>query len=260
VFRAPEQGGELPRLYGGLIVAQALGAASRTVAPERRAHSLHCYFLRMGSHGLPVDYTVERTRDGRSYSSRRVVARQDDSVIFAMAASFHADEPGLEHQVAMPVTPGPEGLPPMGDVLRFPGPGSTTFDLIEVRMQPSFAKRDPKADPEEHRQLWFRSAAPLGDSPSEQECLLGFASDLMPSLIVLSRHGIPPTKRTETASLDHAVWFHRPFRADRWLCYDQVSPVAFGGRGLFTGRIFTEEGLLVASVLQEVQLRVRDRA
>jgi acyl-CoA thioesterase-2 len=259
VFRAPEQGGELPRLYGGLIVAQALGAASRTVEAARRAHSVHCYFLRMGSQLLPVDYSVERTRDGRSYSSRRVVARQDGSVIFTMAASFHGDEQGLEHQVPMPQTPGPESSSPMSEVLRFPGPGSTTFDLIEVRMQPAFARRDPKADPDEHRQLWFRSAAPLGESPWEQECLLGFASDLMPSLIVLSRHGIPPTKRTETASLDHAVWFHRPFRADRWLCYDQVSPVAFGGRGLFNGRIFNEEGLLVASVVQEVQLRVRDK-
>jgi acyl-CoA thioesterase-2 len=211
----------------------------------------------MGSERQPVQYRVERTRDGRSYSSRRVVAQQDGSVIFTMSASFHGRESGFEHQVAMPETEGPEGMTSMTEVLGFPGPGSPIFEIIDVRMPRSFAARDRKADPEEHRQLWFRSAQPLDEDPVSHACLLAFASDLMPSLVVLSRHGIPSRDRIETASLDHAVWFHRPFRADRWLCYDQASPVAYGGRGLFTGRIFTEEGVLVASVMQEVLLRVR---
>lgn len=207
---------------------------------------------------MPVTYEVERTRDGRSYSSRRVVARQDDSVIFMLAASFHGEEDGLEHQVPMPETVGPEGLPSMGEVMPFPGRGST-FEVIDVRMPRVFAARDRKAEPGEHRQLWFKAAGPLRDEPSSHACLLAFASDLMPSLVVMSRHGALPMERVETASLDHAVWFHRPFRGDRWLCYDQASPVAHGARGLFTGRVFTEEGVLVASVVQEVMLRVRGR-
>jgi len=212
----------------------------------------------MGTQRLPVDYTVERTRDGRSYSNRRVVAAQEGSVIFVMGASFHADEPGLEHQLPMPVVgERPDELPSIHDAVRFPGGMRSTLGVIDVRVPAGYTVRHTRAEPAEHRHMWFRSSTALGDSPAEHVCLLAFASDLMPSLIVLSRHAVSHREGFETASLDHAIWFHRSFRADRWLCYDQLSPVAFGGRGLFTGSVFTEEGLLVATVIQEVMLRVR---
>ncbi len=254
LFRIEVDDDPMPRLYGGQLIAQALAAAARTVEPDRPIHSLHGYFLKMGRPGRPLTYQVERLRDGRSFSNRRVLARQDGDLLLSFEASFHVDEPGLDHQVVMPVGERPESLPGMREVSRS-GPGFRLFDLLDIRVPRDIFDFRRRAGVDEHRQLWFRSASPLGDDPREQSTLLGFASDLMPTLIVLSRHGVAPNEFAQHASIDHAVWFHRPFRADRWLCYDQTSPTAAGGRGFFTGRIFDQDGALVASVAQEVLIR-----
>jgi acyl-CoA thioesterase-2 len=250
----------LPRLFGGQLVAQALAAAGATVDSDKRPpHSLHSYFLQIGQPDRPITYAVERIRDGRSFSNRHVVARQDGATIFTLSASFHSEERGLDHRVAMPDTAAPESLPSMADLFGAGGGASPIFDLIEVRVAKHAFDPRRKAAVEEHRQLWFRSTAPLPDKPLLHNCLVAFASDLMPSVTILSHHGIHPQDMAQTASIDHAVWFHRPLLADRWLCYDQVSPTAHGGRGMFSGRVFTEDGILVASVVQEALLRMADQ-
>ncbi len=253
-FRVEVGDDPMPRLYGGQLVVQAIGAAGRTVEAGRPIHSLHSYFLRMGRPGRPIIYEVERVRDGRSFSNRRVLARQDGDLLLSCEVSFHVDESGLDHQVAMPATEWPESLPAI-DEARGSGPGFRLFDLLEIRVPHDIFDFRRRAGADEHRQLWFRASAPLGNDPLSHATLLGFASDLMPTLIVISRHGVPPDHFTQHASVDHAVWFHRPLRSDRWLCYDQASPSAHGGRGFFSGRIFSMDGVLVASVVQEVLIR-----
>lgn len=249
----------MPRLFGGQLVAQALAAAGRTVDGKRPPHSLHGYFLKIGRPEQPITYAVDRLRDGRAFSNRHVVARQGGADILTLSASFHAGERGVDHRVAMPDTPAPETLPSMAGLFGSGRAASPIFDVIEVRVSRHAFDPRRRAAVEEHRQLWFRSAAPLGDDPLLHNCLVAFASDLMPSVTILSHHGIHPRDMAQTASIDHAVWFHRPIRADRWLCYDQVSPTAHGGRGMFSGRIFTEDGVLVATVVQEALLRMADR-
>jgi acyl-CoA thioesterase-2 len=257
-FRAPLLADSLPRLFGGQLAAQALAAAGATVGGMRPPHSLHSYFLRIGRPDLPITYSVERIRDGRSFSNRHVVASQDGNAIFTMAASFHSGERGLDHRAPMPQASAPYVLPTMAEAFGFGGNGSRIFDFIDVRVAQGAFDYKRKSAADEHRQLWFRATAPLPDDPLFHTCLVAFASDLMPSVTILSHHGISPRDMAQTASIDHAVWFHRPVLADRWLCYDQVSPTAFGGRGMFMGRVFTEEGILVASVVQEVLLRMND--
>jgi acyl-CoA thioesterase II len=264
--RSPQVGRK--RVFGGQVVGQALAAMGRTVEADRPPHSLHAYFLLGGDPAAPILYEVERIRDGRSFTTRRVVAIQHGEAIFAMSASFHGDEPGFAHQVPMPDVPPPEALPDWtrpgegGGAARetLPGPVRAYFARerpIELRPveHGRYASREP-GPPRFH--VWFRTAGPLPDDPALHRCVLAYASDL--TLLDASLH---PHGRTVfepdvvPASLDHALWFHRPFRADDWLLYAQDGPSASGGRGLARGLIFTRDGTLVASSAQEGLIRQR---
>jgi acyl-CoA thioesterase-2 len=248
IFRgsSPTEGPQ--RVFGGQVAGQALVAAGRTVPPERAVHSLHAYFIRPGDPEVPIVYTVDRTRDGRSFSTRRVTAIQHGRAIFTLSASFHRPESGLEHQVAMPEAPGPEDLP---DRLR----GLST---IEMRFagEPPWTRTDGR--PREPRStVWMRARGPLPDEPLVHVCAVAYASDMSLLDSVLLAHGLTwDAPGLSAASLDHAMWFHGPFRADEWLLYAQESPAASGARGLAQGRIFRRDGRLVASVVQEGLIRV----
>lgn len=258
------------RVYGGQVVAQALAAAQRTVPAERAVHSLHSYFIRPGDPKAPLLYRVERERDGASFATRRVQAIQHGRPIFSMAASFQRLEPGLEHQDAMPGVPGPDGLPNEAELHarnqhRIPEPFRTIWATrdrpIEFRpLEPHDPFRPQPRPPVSHH--WFRADAgaddALGDDPALHACLFAYATDMTLLDTCILPHGISWTdERLQAASLDHSIWFHRPFRADQWLLYAQTSPAAAGGRGLNLGSVFTRDGLLVASVAQEGLMRWR---
>ncbi|HLZ37064.1 MAG TPA: acyl-CoA thioesterase II, partial [Mycobacteriales bacterium] len=262
-FRGDSPETTLQRVYGGQVAGQALVAAGRTVPPERPVHSLHAYFLRPGEPGTPVLYHVDRIRDGRSFTTRRVVAIQNGRAIFNLAASFHAAEQGVEHQVDMPAVPPPDALPtwherlePWADQLgafyRRPRP-------IDVRYvsDPPWAVRD--GSPRAPRSLvWLRADGRLPDDPLVHVCALTYASDMTLLDAVLRVHGLAwGDGRVSGASLDHAMWFHRPFRADEWLLYETEAPSSSAGRGLAQGRLFRRDGGLAVSVVQEGLLRVR---
>lgn len=263
LYRGRQPETELQRVFGGQVAGQALSACISTVPEERYVHSLHGYFLRPGDPTVPMVYDVERIRDGRSFSDRRVVARQHTQVIFYMTASFQIDEPGLEHQDVMPDTDPPERTPSLGNVLaRVTGRDVRQVErewaALDVRYggdsRPGGALHDP-AHPALAR-VWLKAAGRLPDDRRLHACVLTYASDLtllaaalVPHDLVLGSHGL------QTASLDHAIWFHRPFRADEWLLYDQVSPSASGARGLVIGRLFDRSGRLVATVVQEGLIR-----
>jgi acyl-CoA thioesterase-2 len=264
VFRGVSPKDRWQRVFGGQVLGQALVAASRTVE-GRIAHSLHAYFLRPGDPRTPILYEVDRSRDGGAFSARRVVARQNSHAIFTMAASFQAPEQGLEHQAAMPDVPDPEALKSeaewraeiAGDLpenarawLKRPRP-------IEIR--PVYpANRFAKGAREAHQTVWFRANAPLPDGPALHQCVLAYASDMTLLDTALLPHGFTLfTPQLQLASLDHAMWFHRPFRADEWLLYVQDSPSASGGRGFNRGTVFRRDGALVASAAQEGLIRVR---
>jgi acyl-CoA thioesterase II len=251
------------RVYGGQVVAQALVAANRTVE-GRRPHSLHCYFLLGGDPSIPIIYEVERIRDGRSFTTRRVVAIQKGEAIFAMSASYHAEEPGLHHQATMPKVPGPEDLPSEADLKKLYldtlPPSRAAYwrreRPIEVRpVDPSgFFDRRNKAT--EHH-LWFRATGPLPDDPAIHAAVLAYASDMSlldSSMVVHGKSVSDPD--IMPASLDHALWFHEDFRADDWLLYAQESPWAGHARGLGRGLIYTKDGRLIASAMQEGLVRV----
>jgi acyl-CoA thioesterase II len=258
--RSPET--SLQRVFGGQVAGQALVAAGRTVVPDRPVHSLHAYFVRPGDPAAPIVYSVDRIRDGRAFTTRRVVAIQHGRPIFNMSASFQVDEPGLEHQDPMPAAPPPESLPTMagrmaadaaewGDWWR----EWSSIDLRPVADSPRAAV--PGApDRQGHTQVWLRAASRLPDDRLLHVCVLAYVSDLTLLGATLVPHGVSMVgSGVQMASLDHAMWFHRPFRADEWLLYDQVTPSASGGRGFASGRIFTETGTLVASVVQEGLIR-----
>jgi len=264
IFRGRSPDVSLQRVFGGQVAGQALVAVGRTVPPERQAHSLHAYFLRPGDPAVPIVYLVDRIRDGRSFTTRRVVAVQHGKPIFNLSASFAVAEPGLDHQVEMPDVPGPEELPtlaermaPFGDKLpisRLPRP----IDLRYVDDPPWVSRgtgpREPTA------RVWMRADGVLPDDPLVHVCALTYASDMTLLDSVLAAHGLAwHLDEVVGASLDHAMWFHRPFRADEWLLYDCESPSAAGARGLATGRIFAADGRLVVSVVQEGLLRMRRR-
>ncbi|WP_149181804.1 acyl-CoA thioesterase II [Streptomyces sp. TRM49041] len=268
IFRGRSRSAIVPRVFGGQVAAQALVAAGRTVPEDRTAHSLHAYFLRMGDPGAPIVYTVDRIRDGRSFTTRRVVAVQHGKPIFHLSASFQTYEEGLEHQADMPPAPDPETLPTAQEVLpryadRFAHP-----DIVD-RMLESRAAVDlryvdepPYATTGEHRaprsQVWFRTNGKLADDPLLHVCLATYVSDmtLLDSVLLAHGRGGWTVGDVVGASLDHAMWFHRPFRADEWLLYDQESPSASGGRGLGQARIYTRDGQLAISVIQEGVVRV----
>jgi acyl-CoA thioesterase-2 len=262
IFRGVSPASSPVRVFGGQVAGQALVAAGRTVPPERRVHSLHAYFIRPGDPSIPIVYEVDRTRDGRSFTTRRVVAVQRGKAIFSLSASFQLDEEGIDHAEPMPEIPDPETLPTFGEQV---GPLVETLGRaqprpIDVRYvtEPPWVSREH--GPREARsQVWMRADGVLPDDDLLHVCIAAFASDMTLLDAVLARHGVYwGLDKVSGASLDHAMWFHRRFRADEWLLYDCASPSASGGRGLATGRFFSRDGRLVATVVQEGLLRVAD--
>jgi acyl-CoA thioesterase-2 len=261
VFRGVSPALSPQRVFGGQVAGQALVAAGRTVRPERAVHSLHSYFIRPGDPRTPIDYQVERVRDGRSFSTRRVVAVQDSSAIFSLSASFQMPDEGLDHQGSMPEVPAPESLPTfleqvgssadrLGVWAKVPRP----IDLRYVGEPGWTANGDRPVEPAQR--VWMRVDGRLPDDPMLHACALTYASDLTLLDAVLSTHGeVWGDGGIVGASLDHAVWFHRPFRADEWVLYDCYSPSASGARGLAAGRFFAADGRHVATVVQEGLLR-----
>jgi acyl-CoA thioesterase-2 len=251
------------RVFGGQVAAQALVAAGRTVGDQaRRVHSLHGYFVRPGDPSVPITYRVEEIRDGRSFSVRRSVAYQHDKPIFFMSASFHQDEEGLDHQGPPPQgVPSPDEVPTMAERLAgYPerlGIWAQIPRPIDVRYvgEPGWVRPGDRPS-EPHQRVWMRFDGKLPDDPVTHACAVAYASDLTLLDSVLSMHGqVWGPGGFAGASLDHALWLHRPFRADEWFLYDCWSPSASGGRGLATGRMFTPSGKHVATVVQEGLLR-----
>jgi acyl-CoA thioesterase II len=251
------------RVFGGQVAAQALIAAGRTVADgagaERPVHSLHAYFLRPGDPKIPILYQVDRIRDGKSFTTRRVAAIQRGEAIFHLSASFQTPEEGVSHQQHAPDAPDPETLPTwselmaphaatLGDWVDRPRPIDVRHVGEPLRTSPDAAPRQPT------HQMWFRTDGKLPDEPLLHACLVAYASDMTLLDTIMAPHGQIWSDGTQ-ASLDHAMWFHRPFRADEWLLYDQRSPTAYGARGLATGTIYTRPGALAVSVVQEGLLR-----
>jgi acyl-CoA thioesterase-2 len=250
------------RVFGGQVAGQALVAAGRTVDPARHVHSLHGYFVRAGDPAEPIHYEVENIRDGRSFSVRRSVARQHGKTIFFMSASFQRAETGLDHQAPAPsAVPLPDELPTMTQRLaEYPerlGIWSRIPRPIDVRYvgEPGWVR--PGGRPAEpHQRVWMRIDGKLPDDPLLHACALTYASDLTLLDSVLSTHGeVWGPGGVSGASLDHALWLHRPFRADDWFLYDCLSPSASGARGLATGRMFTVDGRHIATAVQEGLLR-----
>ncbi|MGW8767601.1 acyl-CoA thioesterase [Streptomyces sp. NPDC055815] len=264
IFRGESRPSIVPRVFGGQVAAQALVAAGRTVPEDRLAHSLHAYFLRAGDPGAPIVYTVDRIRDGRSFTTRRVVAVQHGQPIFHLSASFQTYEEGLDHQVEMPAAPDPESLETPAEMLPRHLPREVADRLIEARaaVDLRYAETPPwgtVGQPREPRsQVWFRTNGKLADDPLLHVVLATYVSDmtLLDSVLLAHGRGGWAVGDVVGASLDHAMWFHRPFRADEWLLYDQESPTSSGGRGLGQARIFTQDGRLAISVIQEGVVRV----
>ena len=250
------------RVFGGQVASQALTAAGRTVDPSRSVHSLHGYFVRPGDPAVPIFYEVENIRDGRSFSVRRCTAQQHGKTIFFMSASFHRSEEGLDHHAPGPSgVPDPEELPTMGERLaRYPERAGfwpavpRPFDIRYVG-EPGYVP--PGGRPREpYQRVWMRVDGSLPDDPLLHACLIAYASDLTLLDAVLSVHGaVWGPGGVIGASLDHALWFHRPARADEWFLYDCWSPSAAGARGLATGRMLTRDGRHIATAVQEGLLR-----
>jgi acyl-CoA thioesterase-2 len=264
--RSPE-GERRQRVFGGQVAGQALVAAGRTVAADRPVHSLHAYFLRPGDPAVPLIYMVERVRDGRSFTTRRVTVVQHGKTIFTLSASFHQAEAGFEHADAMPVVPGPDEAETAAErYRRLFGPGAEEYsrqnpiDIRYVGSAAAQAERDLLLG-SAHNVVWLRADGELPDDPLLHVCLMTYASDMTLLDTVLLAHGMSWEESLATgASLDHAMWFHRPFRADEWLLYVQESPTSGGARGLARGEVFTADGRLVVSVMQEGLLRRREAA
>ncbi|MFD9000484.1 acyl-CoA thioesterase [Streptomyces sp. NPDC059582] len=266
IFRGQSRSAVVPRVFGGQVAAQALVAAGRTVPADRLAHSLHAYFLRQGDPGAPIVYDVDRIRDGRSFTTRRVVAVQHGKPIFGLSASFQTYEDGLDHQAPMPAAPDPATLPTSEE--RLSGYGHLGAEVVEKFLEareaidlryvdePPFGKFGEPREP--HSQVWFRTNGKLADDPLLHVVLATYVSDmtLLDSVLLAHGRGGWAVGDVVGASLDHAMWFHRPFRADEWLLYDQESPSAHGGRGLGQARIYTQDGRLAISVIQEGVVRV----
>jgi acyl-CoA thioesterase-2 len=250
---------ERQRTFGGQVAAQALMAAGRTVE-KGRVHSLHSYFLRPGDPTTPILYEVDRIRDGRSFTTRRVVAIQHGRAIYNMQASFHSDEESIEHQIEMPVVPGPDEIRPLKDILQ-----SDFADVDEwfMRQHPIDQRYigdvpwSPDRNKDPHQRLWIRADGTLPDDPLLHACVVTYASDMNLMDSILKPHSINWQDGTFMgASLDHCMWFHHDLRADEWLLYDAESPIAFGGRGLARGFLFSRDGELKVSMVQEGLTRV----
>lgn len=266
LFRGQSQDLGWGTVYGGQVLGQALSAATQTVPSDRHAHSLHAYFLRPGDVNRPVLYEVDRIRDGSSFTTRRVVAVQKGEAIFNLDASFQRDEDGFEHADPMPDALAPDQLPTEQERLARVGSRLPKFlreralsgRPIEVR--PVGEADDPMLPVPRapQRMVWLRATAPLPDDPPLHRYLLAYASDYAFLTTALLPHGVSwLTPGMQVASIDHALWFHRPFRIDEWLLHVIDSPTAHGARGLVRGRIFTQDGRLVASTAQEGLIRLR---
>ena len=251
------------RVFGGQVAGQALVAAGRTVPVERQVHSLHAYFVRPGDPRVPIVYNVDRIRDGRSFTTRRVVAIQHGEAIFVLSASFQLPEVGLEHADEIPEVPPPDQLDDWASWARHAADNPTLitrmprpFDLrfITPPIWATTVRR--RSSPPVGDRLWMRADGVLPDDPLLHVCVLAYASDLTLLWSVGAAHGHALGQDVMAASLDHAMWFHRPFRADDWVLCDYTSPSAAGGRGLATGRFFSREGTLIASVVQEGVVRL----
>lgn len=263
-FRAQSEDLGTPAVFGGQVLGQSLMAASRTVDADRPVHSMHAYFLLPGEHA-PIEYTVDRVRDGRSFTTRHVVARQGDRIIFEMSASFQTVDPGVEHQLPMPAVAGPEGV--KSDLQRRIDLGDRLPERVRIKgVQPhgiEFRAVEPDdllvpARREAERSIWMRTIAPLPDDPLMHRALLAYASDHGLLGAALLPHGLSYMQPgVRMASLDHAMWFHRDFRLDDWLLYRLDSPSASGARGLARGSLYTRDGRLVASTAQEGMVRAR---
>jgi acyl-CoA thioesterase-2 len=266
IYRGTSTRTRWQRVFGGQVAGQALVAAGRTVDDGRRVHSLHSYFVRPGDPSIPIVYEVDRVRDGRSFSTRRVIAVQHGETIFSLSASFQLDQQGIDHQSAMPAVPDPDDLPPL--VNRYgDSPEAAAFykampKPIDLRYVDDPPWQQHAHGPREGiSRVWMRADGRLPDDPLLHVCVLTYASDMTLLDSVLVRHGLAPgLDDLSMASLDHAMWFERPFRADEWLLYSTKSPSASGGRGLATGRFYTRDGRQVVSVVQEGMIRVRSRA
>jgi acyl-CoA thioesterase-2 len=259
IFRGVSPEEDRQRIFGGQVAGQALVAAARTVEPDRQVHSLHAYFLRAGDPRVPVLYEVERLRDGGSFSTRRVAAIQHGKVIFNLSASFQVPEQGFDHAFPMPDVPPPDDLPTMRERLSRAGvPPAPWLDRprpIDIR-HVDWPGPDGTRDPEPRQNVWLRADGRLPDDPLLHTIVLTYASDMTLLDTATLPHGgswFDPNRFM--ASLDHAMWFHRPCRADDWLLYAQDSPDASGGRGLARGLVFTRSGTLVATVMQEGLIR-----
>ena len=241
----------LARLFGGQILAQALHAAGQNVPDTRPPHSLHAYFLRPGRTDRPVHYRVDTLRDGRSFTTCSVTALQDDTPILTMTASFHTTEPGLEHQVTVPAATGPETLLSVSDTPEIEPAIYNEWPWIDVRRVPRDAADDPAA-----AQVWFKVKDPFPADQLLRTCLLTAITDLSFLSVVLFTHSFDARHEDHlVASIDHALWFHRPLCTDNWLLYDQHSPAAEDGLGLVTGRLFGRDGQLFATAAQQGLIR-----
>jgi acyl-CoA thioesterase-2 len=263
LFRGRSPDTDRQRVFGGQVAAQALIAAIRTADEGLGVHSMHAYFLRPGDPTIPIIYDAERIRDGRSFETRRVVARQHGHPIFYLTANFQRPEDGFEHQDAMPeVIPPEEGID-LGAMFRSRGSGNTEewereWAALDVRYVGNSLQGLPE-DPSRpaRARLWIRVNGHLSDDPLQHLAAFTYASDMTLLGSTLVPHGVHiSSPGMQVASLDHTVWFHRPFRADEWWLYDQVTPSASGGRGLAIARVFSQDGRLVASVAQEGLIRV----
>jgi acyl-CoA thioesterase-2 len=263
LFRGESRDIGSPQVFGGQVLGQALMAATATVE-DRAVHSLHAYFLRRGDFKSPIVYEVDRARDGKNFSTRRVVAIQHGAQIFNMSASFHSDEEGLAHQLPMPEVPPPEGLPELAwyfrDILPHLTPGLKR--LVETKRPVEFRPTEPpsflqSAKVTAHRGVWFRAVDSLPDDEALHRCLLAYFSDFHLLDTALMPHGFSiATDKLVMASIDHAMWFHRSVRVDEWLLYSTDSPSASGARGFTRGSIFARDGRLVASTSQEGLMRI----
>ena len=262
LFRGTSPKGAVRRVFGGQVIGQALIAATRTVEGVL-PHSLHAYFLLGGDPEIPIVYDVDRIRDGKSFTTRRVVAIQHGRAIFSMSVSFHNDEDGLDHQMAMPDVPHPDALPSDAEIKQkiLPELPEAVRRYYErerpIELRPvDFGRYSGKKLANNQFNIWMRTTAPLPDDPAIHRCALAYASDMT----ILDTALLPHQRSIFDldimgASLDHAIWYHRPFRADQWLLYTQDSPNSHGARGFGRGLIFAADGTLVASVAQEGLIR-----
>jgi acyl-CoA thioesterase-2 len=264
IFRGVSPKSRMQRVFGGQVAGQALVAAGRTVPEDRQVHSLHSYFIRPGDPAVPIVYETERVRDGRSFSTRRVIAVQHGKPIFTLSASFQLQQDGIEHSPSVPGTvPQPEQLPTLDEryadapeAVAYFRQGPRPIDLRYVD-DPPWAQRG-KGPRDGFTRVWMRANGTLPDDLLLQVCVMTFCSDMTLLDSVLVKHGLAPgIDKIAMASLDHAMWFMRPFRADEWMLYVTKSPAAEGSRGLATGRFFNRAGDHLASVVQEGMIRVQ---